>query len=188
MADKPAGTGAPGKDGGVQQVLAIPAEVRRAFAIPEVIKSLEGAPGDYAATACFEMHSVSTVIQIQVTVVLRTNSPYTVLGGSLSGDLVDPVARSWAVTGSFGITGELTSAEGLATDSLTLRAEVEPVVGDPEAVQGGIQSLIILGWLRPPLAYPGIWGVDGELDPFSPAFYCNTLFKGWQPCSQEDRL
>ena len=69
MADKPAGTGAPGKDGGVQQVLAIPAEVRRAFAIPEVIEDLQGAPGDYAATACLEMHSVSTVIQIQVTVV-----------------------------------------------------------------------------------------------------------------------
>ena len=92
------------------------------------------------------------------------------------------------MTGSFGITGELTSAEGLATDSLTLRAEVEPVVGDPEAVQGE-RTVAHHSWLaRPPLAYPGIWGVDGELDPFSPAFYCNTLFKGWQPCSQEDRL
>ncbi len=186
MADNPASKAAAGENGGAHQVLAIPAEVRRALAIPEVFASLDGGPGDYAATACFEMHSLSTVIQIQVTVDLRTNSPYTVLGGSLSGDLIGPLARSWAVTGSFGITGELTSAEGLATDSLTLRAEVDPVVpSEPqaEAVHGGIQSLIILGWLRPPLAYPGIWGVDGQLDPFSPAFYCTTLFKGWQPCS-----
>lgn len=169
--------GLPG-DGRAQSV--IPAELRGALGLTAEADGAGGAPGEgETAVACFETHIGGYVIPIEVTVDLTTNSPYSVLSGAL---LVESIEVSrWQVTeGSFGITGTLNSPSVLLTDSLYLMAELLPLSNEGaegELADSVTPTILILGWYRPPLSYPGIYVTGNGY------YYHDTLFRGWQGCS-----
>jgi hypothetical protein len=181
MDDQPVGPGAALfdtsgrriKDGVVQHEAGLPAALRAAFD-PAEAGLVPAAPAEAeTATACFELHSGPSVIQIQVTADLLTNNPYNVLGGTLTGDICTGPGPGlpWQVT--FGQFGESLRIFGE-------RAPVDPSESAEAEVVGSCANFIaILGFYRTPDSYPGVFGFNGALLDF----YHNTLFKGWQACS-----
>jgi hypothetical protein len=178
------------------------AEVRAALGLPAEAGSAESLPAaGQIATACFELHlgpetgalvskteaaqlpvpPPQVVIPFQVTVDLAT-TPYTVLSGTFIFDSTE--VTGWQITqGQFGIASTLTSPSVLLTDMLYIVGEFLPIgTGDVEAEPGDSASpapwVVILGWIRPPLSYPGYFLNSG-----GGLYIRNTLFRGWQACS-----
>jgi hypothetical protein len=176
----------------------IPAEVRAALGLPAEAGSAVSLP---AGTACFELHignptSVGlvskaeaaelpapppqVVIPFQVTVDL-TSYPYNVLSGTFIFD--SPEVTGWEITqGQFGTTGSPATPYVPNADMLHIQGEyvrtgiegAEVELADSFFVP---PSVLIVGWLRPPASYAGLFfNADG-------LYNANTLFKGWQACS-----
>jgi hypothetical protein len=165
------------KEGRLPRGTGVPASLRAALGIPtqpkrraEAFTSLE------TASACLELHSGSTVINIQLTVdVTSISDPpsYTILGVSFSGDICSgPLVTQWRVIN--GYIGEV----------LLLEAEQEPLSNEPAvaelAVGSCAQEITIIGFYKNPSTYPGIYGFGGSIFGWPQH---TTLFKGWQACS-----
>jgi hypothetical protein len=171
----------------------IPAKVRAALGLPAEAGSTETLP---AAMACFELHignmvSVGltaqvpapppqAVIPFQVTVDLTTY-PYTVLSGTFIFD--SPEVTGWEITqGQFGTTGSPTTPYVPNADMLHILGECTPPTSEMAEAEPADSlfvppSVLIVGLLRPPLSYAGIFVSGGAL------YNSNTLFRGWQACS-----
>jgi hypothetical protein len=124
------------------------------------------------ATACLELHSGSAIINIQVAVDLPSfteSSGYTIVGVSFSGDIyTGPEFSPWEVT------------SGYMGGTLLIEAEQGQVIIKPGETEPAVaESIIILGFFRNPITYPGIFGYNGYIFEYTH----KTLFKGWQACS-----
>lgn len=153
-----------------------------AVGVPEALRASLGLPSHAGprvtplrdaetATACLELHSGLAIINIQVTVDLPSfteSNGYTIVGVSFSGDIyTGPEFSPWEVT--YGYIG----------DSLLIEAEQGQVVIKPGETEPAVaESIIILGFFKSPITYPGIFGYNGDIFEFSH----KTLFKGWQAC------
>jgi hypothetical protein len=63
---------------------------------------------------------------------------------------------------------------------LLIEAEQGQVVIKPGETEPAVaESIIILGFFRNPITYPGIYGYNGYIFEYNH----KTLFKGWQACS-----
>jgi hypothetical protein len=156
-----------------------------AVGVPETLRKSLGLPpragprvtpltDSETATACLELHSGSSVINIQVTVDLTSygeNNPpsYSILEVFFSGDIyTGPEPLTWLVN------------QGYMGGVLFIEAQQQAVVINPgEAELGVAESIVILGYIRDPVSYIGIFGYDGDIFEFTHT----TLFKGWQACS-----
>jgi hypothetical protein len=140
--------------------------------------------GFKTATACFELHAIgqpgqpSAVFEIQL-VVNPNTYPFTVLEGSIRGDICQVIGTAWKVTSASFDTGLLIEAE---------RVPLE-VTGDPlsnasveTALPAGsecMRTMSLSGSFHVPDSYSGEYGFDGS----NSDFQHTTLFKGWQACS-----
>lgn len=181
----------------------LPAEVRAALGLPAEAGSAESLPAaGEIGTACFELHLGSetsafvskaeaaqlpapppqVVIPFQVTVDLTTY-PYTVLSGYFIFESTE-VTGTWEITqGQFGTTGSPTTPYIPNADMLHIQGEWVPIgaagaEAEPADSAFVAPSVLIVGWLRPPVSYSGLFfNAAGDL------YNQNTLFRGWQACS-----
>jgi hypothetical protein len=172
----------------------IPAEARAALGLPAEAEIPESLPaGSQTATACFELHIGSVllgpgssqgpfVVPFNVTVDLTT-TPYNVLSGTFIFPGTEVTTWEWKITqGNFGVTGAhfgvMSSPSVLLTDTLYILGEYLPIVSEGQSPDSAnVPSVLILGSLRPPVSYPGLFvSASGLWDQ-------NTLFRGWQACS-----
>jgi len=125
------------------------------------------------ASACFELHSGSDIVNIDLTVSLYPPTPFQVTGGRLTGDLPGSPVTPWEVIeGSF----DGTSLYVLASPALPTNA---PQVERPSSAVSDL--LQVIAWYNPPLTYQGFYG-NPEYETILPGAFCVVLFKGWQQC------
>jgi hypothetical protein len=168
------------KEGPAPHAIGMPAALLAALGIPtEAPRHLKDFTASETATACLELHSGPTVINIQITADLTYHSqtsPYTILGASFGGDICTspgPGATQWQV--NLGYIGR---------PWLFLFAQRVPPGNAPQeaamAVGTCADGISIIGGYKEPSTYTGIYGFLGE------SIWSHdhtTLFKGWQPCS-----
>ena len=124
-------------------------------------------------TAHFEMHFGASVVPIEVTVDLSTNSPYRVISGAFFFPGIE--FSHWRVIdGSVGFNLPDTSQFEQSSDALVLIAQFLPLSSDPTEPGADAPTVTLLGWQRPPAAYPGVYSSGDGL------FFHTTLFMGWQ--------
>lgn len=183
----------------IRRALSIPSEPRTKPGIPAEVRSalpwLTEAGSVTApliqrgtASACFEMHMGLFVAVIQVAVDLSTVYPYTILGGQVTFPGGAEVSQ-WRVTGgNFGLRHPPASDPTvLLGDELLVVAQLLPPpiaqllpptseVAGAELAHSAPPTVLIKGYGRPPLSYPGLYVTPSGL------YYHNTLFKGWHAC------
>lgn len=179
MNDQPVGTevfdatGRRVKHSAVQPPVDVLSALRAVFGVPDARTAAAGFGSGGTAVACFELHSGTTVIDIQVVVdLIRGRQPYAVLSGSLHGDIFTPLGTAWKVTnGSF---------DG---QSLFFGGQLGPLEIDPDPTEALnttdiAASIIIVGFAKAPETYPGLLGFSAF-----PSIPHTTLFRGWQACT-----
>jgi hypothetical protein len=183
----------------IRRALSIPSEPRTKRGIPAEVRSALprlAAAGSAAepliqrgtASACFEMHMGLFAALIQVAVDLSTIYPYTILGGQVTFPGGVEVSQ-WRVTGGhFGLRRRpVSDPTVLLEDELIVIAQLLPPtiaqllpptseVAEAELTHSAPPTVLIIGYGRPPLSYPGLYVTPSGL------YYHNTLFKGWHTC------